>query len=164
MADRPASSTLSSSTTRTVPAPRRAPEAPSPGLVLIPMRSDREHVLVVVGEADVQTAPALRATIIAMLTAQPPAVLVELAALDFCDLHGLDALHDAAQAALAVGVSLTLHGMSHQLTWLLATYPSPRPAGPPPTDVEPGRSAGASQSKEAALGPTGTYSRPIQPR
>ena len=131
MAEHPASSTLSGAATRAVPAPRQAPPAPSSALVLIPMRSDREHVLVVVGEADVQTAPALRATITGMLRSQPPALLVELAALDFCDLHGLDALHDAARTAVAVGVSLTLHGMSPQLAWLLATYPATGPREPP---------------------------------
>ena len=100
-------------------------------MVLIPMRSEREHVLVVVGEADMQTAPAPRATIIGMLKARPPVLLVELAALDFCDLYGLDALHDATRTAAAIGVSLTLHGMSPQLTWLLAAYPAAGPMESP---------------------------------
>lgn len=131
MAEQPWNSTVASATTRAVPAPRRAPPPPPSAMVLIPMRSEREHVLVVVGEADMQTAPALRATIIGMLKARPPVLLVELAALDFCDLHGLDALHDATRTAAAIGVSLTLHGMSPQLTWLLAAYPAAGPMESP---------------------------------
>ena len=105
-------------------------------LLVMPMRAAEQHVLVVVGEADLHTAGQLRTQLITMIRAQPPSVLVELGALEFCDLHGLDALHDAARAAHEAGVALTFRGMSAQLAWLHHTFP-PRGLVPPPST--PGR-------------------------
>lgn len=106
-------------------------------LVIMPLRAAEQHVLVVVGEADMQTAGQLRTQLINLLWAAPASsVVVELAALGFCDLSGLDALHDAARAAADVGVALTFRGMSPQLSWLHATYPPGDPTTPPPTPAK----------------------------
>ncbi len=100
-------------------------------LTVMVLRAAEQHVLVVVGEADLHTAGQLRAQLIEMIRAEPPSVLVELGALEFCDLSGLDALHDAARAAHDAGVALTFRGMSPQLSWLHATFPAPHdPAAP----------------------------------
>lgn len=84
-------------------------------LLVIPLRAAEEQVLVVVGEADISTADQLRDHLTDALAGQPPALRAELGGLEFCDLLGLDALHDAARAAAAAGVHLTLSGMSAQL-------------------------------------------------
>ena len=104
-------------------------------LMVMPMRAAEQHVLVVVGEADMHTAEQLRTQLIGALGAEPPSVLVELGALDFCDLQGLDALHDAARAAHNAGIALTFRGMSRQLSWLHRTFPAPDP--PPPGLTQP---------------------------
>ena len=104
-------------------------------LMVMPMRAAEQHVLVVVGEADMHTAEQLRTQLIDALRTEPPSVLVELGALDFCDLQGLDALHDAARAAHDAGISLTFCGMSSQLSWLHRTFPAPDP--PPPGLTQP---------------------------
>lgn len=105
----------------------------------MPLRAAEEHVLVVVGEADISTADQLRENLVAALADWPPALRVELGALEFCDLPGLDALQDAASAAAKAGVQLTFSGMLPQLAWLHQRFPAPRPpaaatalAGPAP--------------------------------
>ena len=103
------------------------------GLMVMALRAAEQHVLVVLGEADLLTAPQLRTELIDMLAEHPPSVLVELGALEFCDLAGLDALHDAARAAQDAGVALTFRGMSAQLSWLHHTFPPRPPIPPPPT-------------------------------
>ena len=98
------------------------------------LRAAQQHVLVVVGQADLATAEQLRDDLTDALAGQPPCLLVDLAGLDFCDLSGLDALHDAAQQAHAAGVQLTFRGMSTQLAWLHRTFPPhdlPEPWSPP---------------------------------
>ena len=87
------------------------------------LRTAEQRVLVVLGDADLATADQLRDQLTGALTGQPPSVLVELAGLDFCDLSGLDALHDAARQAHVAGVELTFRGMSAQLGWLHRTFP-----------------------------------------
>ena len=116
-----------------------APGAPGPpaGLMVMALRAAEQHVLVVVGEADLHTAGQLRTQLIEMLAVQPPSVLVDLAALEFCDLSGLDALHDAARAADDTGIALTFRGMSPQLAWLHRTFPPRRPVPPPSTSSTP---------------------------
>ncbi|MBW3640413.1 MAG: STAS domain-containing protein [Actinobacteria bacterium] len=125
-----------------MPQPLRAtrtstPAVPTPsergsGLMVMALRAAEQHVLVVVGEADLHTAGQLRTALVDMLPVHPPSVLVELGALEFCDLAGLDALRDAARAAHNVGVALTFRGMSAQLAWLHHTFP-PRSVSPPPS-------------------------------
>ena len=104
-------------------------------LMVMPMRAAEQHVLVVVGEADLHTAEQLRSQLIGALGTELTSVLVELGALDFCDLQGLDALHDAARAAHDAGIALTFRGMSRQLSWLHRTFPAPDP--PPPGLTQP---------------------------
>lgn len=124
-------------TSATVGAPPRASnggpavfrKASQVWLLVMPLRAAEEHVLVVVGEADVSTAAGLREQLLAAITVRPPGLRVELGSLDFCDLHGLDALHDAAAAAHDAGVPLTLSGMSTQLSWLHQTFPPARQPG-----------------------------------
>lgn len=87
------------------------------------LRTAEQRVLVVLGDADLATADQLRDQLTGALTGQPPSLLVELAGLDFCDLSGLDALHDAARQAHAAGIQLTFRGMSAQLGWLHRTFP-----------------------------------------
>ena len=91
---------------------------------------EEQQVLLVVGEADARTADQLRGHLLDALAGQPPAVRVELDALDFCDLSGLDALHDVARTAAAAGVPLTFTGMSAQLAWLHRTFPGTGPVSP----------------------------------
>lgn len=102
-----------------------------PGLLVMLLRLAKQHVLVVIGEADLATAGQLRGHLTRALAEQPPSLLVDLSALDFCDLLGLDALRDATRHAEAVNVSMSFRGMSPQLAWLHASYPlagQPRPA------------------------------------
>ena len=94
------------------------------------LRAAEQHVLVVVGQADLTTAEQLRDDLTDALTEQPPCLLVDLAGLDFCDLSGLDALHDAARQAHAADVQLTFRGMSAQLAWLHRTFPPHDLPGP----------------------------------
>ena len=114
------------------------------------LRAAEQHVLIVVGQADIATAEQLRDDLTDALTGRPPSLLVDLAGLDFCDLSGLDALHDAARQAHAAGVQLTFRGMSAQLAWLHRTFPprdlsepaSPQALASPPT-IEAGGTIGS---------------------
>lgn len=70
--------------------PRHGPGAGAtvpPGsarLLVMPLRAAEEHVLVVVGEADISTADHLRDYLIHALAGRPPALRVELGGLEFC--------------------------------------------------------------------------------
>ena len=103
-----------------------------PRLMVMPMRAGDQHLLVVAGEADLCTAGQLRSQLVEMLSDAPPSLIIDLRALEFCDLRGMDALNDAAQAAADAGVSLTFRGMSPQLSWLCRTFPASS-SGPPPS-------------------------------
>lgn len=130
--------------TGTVVAASPARQDRSSELVVMPLRAAEQHVLVVVGEADLHTAGQLRMQLIDMLQEQPPSVLVELGALEFCDLAGLDALHDAARAARDAGIVLTFRGMSVQLAWLHHTFL-------PSSLLPPASAPGVSQPVPATL-------------
>lgn len=108
-------------------------------LLVMPMREHGQHVLVVVGEADVSTADQLHTELLEALAAQPPSVLVELSGLDFCDLAGLDALQGAAQAAADAGVRLAFQGMSPQLAWMYGAFPPATTLVPAPRVPGAGR-------------------------
>ena len=145
------------STTTLAPASAGRP----PGLMVMALRAAEQHVLVVIGEADLHTAGQLRRQLIDALWAEPPSLLVELGALGFCDLAGLDALHDAARAAQDAGVTLTFRGMSPQLTWLHRTFP---PRGPglspsPPVQARPDPDL-SSAAPQPGPGTARTASRP----
>ena len=98
--------------------PAAAPPGTPPWLLVLPLPGTWEHVLVLVGDADLSTADQLLDQLLAALDARPPALRVELASLDSCDLHGLDAMHRAAARAEAAGVRLRFSGLSQQLEWL----------------------------------------------
>ena len=97
-------------------------------LTVFVLHAAEGHVLTVVGEADLHTAPRLRRELIAALVLAPPSVLVELGALEFCDLQGLDALHDVAQVARDLDVAITFRGMSRLLTMMDREFPPADPA------------------------------------
>ena len=94
-------------------------------LLVIAVRTLGHEVAVVVGEADVHTAGQLRHQLLELLPALPCELLVDLGALDFCDLSGMDALRDVEQAARARGVRLTYRGVSPRLAWLSQRFPRP---------------------------------------
>ena len=144
-------------------APGPAPRPALPALLGLVLRAAEQHVLVVVGEADLATAEQLRQHVITALAGQPPALLVELGALDFCDLTGLDALHDGARLAQAAGVPLHFRGMSRQLARLHAAYPQPPgPAGRGRTPAQRSPSAPRAQAGRTDRGPDGPES-PLTP-
>ena len=99
-----------------VPTPSGA--APGPGLEVVVLRAAEQDVLVVVGEADTATAALLYEQLLRALPAPPRPVVVELGALVFCGLSGLDALRDVERSAVAAGVPLSFRGQSAQLLWL----------------------------------------------
>lgn len=109
-----------------------AVDARAPGLALLALRADEQDVLVVLGEADIATADLLRRLVLRALPAPPRQVVLELGALAFCDVRGLDALRDIACAAECAGVGLTFRGGSEQLLWLQQFVPA-RPPGSPGT-------------------------------
>ncbi len=99
---------------------------PSTWLTVSPRPSGRCLVLVVTGEADGLTAPLLRQDLIAALNHGPERVIVDVTELTFCNLQGLDALHEAIEVIQQAGVPVTLRGMSRLLAWLHTTYPTYR--------------------------------------
>ncbi len=113
-------------------------------LLVMPMRVAERHVLLVAGEADLHTAAQLRDELLAAVASRPSVLVVELGALDFCDLHGLDALHDAVRLAEVAGTTLTLQGMRPQLAWLCATFP--------PGSARPWRTGSAGCGEPAGRG------------
>ena len=142
-----------SSSRPVLPAAAQVPGAqqPVPGPLVMRLRAAEQHVLVVVGQADLATAELLRDDLTDALAGQPPSLLVELAGLDFCDLSGLDALHDAARQAHAAGVQLTFRGMSAQLAWLHRTFPArdlPEPGSPQALASTPTAQAGGATGSE----------------
>lgn len=75
-------------------------------------------VVMVAGEADLATAPLLREGLLASLHHGRPSVVVDAAALAFCDLDGLDVLCGFVVIAERYGVVVTVLP-SRQLAWLL---------------------------------------------
>ena len=90
------------------------------------------EVVRVFGEVDLNTAAQL-ATALAELLARPAArVVVDAAAMTFCGLRGLGALHDGARLAAAHGADFAIAGLSPQLTRLARElWPSPHPVACP---------------------------------
>ena len=113
------------------PEPGSAPQDPLPALagwLLVFADGQRQPLtLVVLGEADLATAGQLRHALLEAVASTPVAVVVDLAGLEFCDLPGLDALHDGLDAAQAARVPMTVRGMSAQVAWLHRTFPRRRP-------------------------------------
>ena len=109
--------------------PPEAPQDEQGGwLVVLPFLSQGALVVVVGGYADLHTAPALRAQLLDTLVHKRDALVLDLHDLEFCDLHGLDALHDVVEAAEASGTTVTFRGTSERLAWLQAAFPRRRPS------------------------------------
>ena len=77
------------------------------------------------------TAQPMLRQLLAALPDPPHPVVLELRALTFCDLHGLDALREFARAAQVDGVALTVRGRSRQLERLERAVPPEASAGLP---------------------------------
>lgn len=92
------------------------------------LRAAEQDVLVLLGEADLATSQLLVEQVVRALPSPPRPVVIELGALTFCDLSGLDALYELAGAAAAAEVQLTFRGASPQLQWLHRTAVAPRHA------------------------------------
>lgn len=114
-------------------------EEPAPGLSVLVLRAAEQDVLVVLGEADVATAQQLIDQVLEALPTPPRPVIVDLGALTFCDLIGLDALRDVARAAETAGVALAFRNHRPQLRWLqrtvLASHCQRSPRAPASLDL-----------------------------
>ncbi len=105
-------------------------------LVLCPIAGGPQTVVALIGEADISTAGQLRDQFADVLASRPGSVLMDVTGLDFCDISGVDALGEAAAAAVNAGLVMTLQGCSPQLSWLLDTI-DPR-SGVRPVQVSGG--------------------------
>ena len=114
-----------------------------PELEVFALRAAEQDVLVVVGEADTATATSLYDQLVRALPTPPRPVVVELGALTFCGLSGLDALRDVERCADAAGVPLSFRGQSAQLQWLQRFAPAPGSQGSGGTPARAGAPAGA---------------------
>ena len=94
------------------------PDALGSWLVVMPFQTPSLLVVVVGGYADVHTAPQLRAQLLGALVHERDTLVLDVQDLEFCDLHGLDALDDAAEAAQEAGMSVTFRGTAPHLAWL----------------------------------------------
>ncbi|WP_431683300.1 STAS domain-containing protein [Kitasatospora sp. KL5] len=120
---------------------------PAPALMVVvdrPVHGERAVVLVA-GEIDLDSAPALRAALDRCLRAGIRSIDIDTRAVTFCDASGLNVLLAAAHRAAAAGGVLTLLRPSWQVSRLLdvtatTTYLAPA-HGPPLTD--PGRTLNA---------------------
>ncbi|MEU7644632.1 STAS domain-containing protein [Streptomyces huasconensis] len=85
-------------------------------------RYPHEHLIVVtvVGNIDLQTAPALRARTAEIMRQEPCHVVLDLAQVGFCDSSGLSALIGIWHAAQAAGGSLGLADVPDRLMRMLA--------------------------------------------
>lgn len=75
-------------------------------------------VVVMTGDADVDTSPQLREQLDVAVANAPGELVVDVSDVAFVDLSGLDDLHEAAQAAREAGVALTVRGLSPLLWWV----------------------------------------------
>ena len=144
--------------------PPEAPEdEPVCWLVVLPFLSQAALVVVVGGYADLHTAPALRAQLLDTLVHKRDALVLDLHDVEFCDLHGLDALHDVVEAAEATGTTVTLRGTSERLAWLQAAFPRRPPsrrsvgpcAAPPAAPADHGEDRGAAGARALVDEPGG---------
>lgn len=110
------------------------PTTHSMGLTVAQVANGPQLEMVVAGEADICTSEHLRTELLSGLRSPPAAVVVDVSALTFCDLSGLDALHAVSLFAIRAGIPLTFRGMSTVLTWLDCTFPHP---SLPPSGLAP---------------------------
>lgn len=100
---------------------------PAGPLLVLPFPDGERVVVLLSGEADLSTAAVLREELERSLAFRAPSLVIDARELTFCDLSGLDALHDAVDVAEQSGVTVTLRP-SAQLRWLVAVL-----AGAPTT-------------------------------
>jgi anti-sigma B factor antagonist len=80
----------------------------------VEMIEERAQVLVrVVGEIDLVTSPVLDRHLAGAVARGRPRVVVDLTAVSFLDVRGINSLLDAHAAATACGSTLVLRGASH---------------------------------------------------
>lgn len=113
-----------------------SPRPPHRSVLVEDTMTDGHLLLVVVGEADLHSAPTLRADLLIALDRRPGSVVVDVSRLAYCDLAGLDALNDFCAAATAAGVPTVIDGMSPLLAWLRARFPA---AHSTPSEVDRSR-------------------------
>jgi anti-sigma B factor antagonist len=115
-------------------------------------RHDRGHhaTITLAGELDLDAAPALREMVENCLRERIRTIDIDLSALDFCDVSGLNAFLAAAERIASQGGSLRLHHLPPVMARLLelsdtasvlcAAHPAPacRPASDPMTADCPG--------------------------
>jgi anti-sigma B factor antagonist len=89
------------------------------------------------GEIDIATAPAIRRVLMAAISGGDVHLAVDMSGVTFIDAAGIDVLVAAANRAREAGGSLSLLAPSQQVRWLLgvlhldATLPAAqRPGGP----------------------------------
>jgi anti-anti-sigma factor len=114
-------------------------------------------VVAVAGEADVLTAGQLREELTQALAYGPRSVMLDLADLSFCNLHGLRALNDFCDVAQQASVDVSVRGMPRQLGRLVDTLDSVLAGGQgvrswarrPLLRADPGTSTGLGRSWES---------------
>lgn len=100
-------------------APRSTPQ-PTASVRVVGTGVGAHLLLEVTGEADLDTARALRKELAAALSRRPRSVTLEVSRLTYRDLAGLDALDDFCAEATLAGVRPVVRGMSPRLAWLHA--------------------------------------------
>lgn len=99
--------------------PAEEPVGPVPGwLQQFPFPGGPRLVIVVTGDADLSTSAQLRDQLGAAVSQAPEQLVVDVSDVSFVDLSGLDVLYDAARAALGLGVTVTVRGLSPLLWWM----------------------------------------------
>lgn len=102
--------------------PRAAPDTfVSPVRVTV-LRSPAAIVVAVAGEADIATSPQLQHELVAAFDGDSCSATVDVSALAFCGLAGMDALEKALAYARHIGFGVTVRGESAQLAWLRRTF------------------------------------------
>ena len=92
------------------------------------------HVVVLGGEIDIATSPAVRRSLMAAISAGHVHLIADMAAVRFIDARGIGVLVAAANAARVAGGGLSLRAPSRQVRQLLdllhleAVLPAARPA------------------------------------
>lgn len=85
-------------------------------------KQDRQVIVRVGGEMDIDRAPLLQEALRTLITQPdcPPEVVLDLTRLTFCDSSGLNALLQARLTAEEHGRRISLHAPNQQVTKLLA--------------------------------------------
>ena len=130
-------------------------------------RHDRgsHTTITLAGEIDLDTAPPVHVMIEDCLRGGIRTIDIDLTALDFCDVSGLNTFLAAARYATAAGASLTLHHPRPNLARLLHLTGTGFLLGAQPPAVLPqaSRSSKASRSSEVPRR-SATADTPVRPR